>query len=104
MALCTPALVYLGISVIFLIIVYIQNVGNNNLYCLGTQKCEVSNINMIFFIKMIYILFWTWLLNLICSINKTISWIIVFFPVILVFISFGIILMRGIKLESMNNL
>ena len=93
MALCTPALVYLGISVIFLIIVYIQNVGNNNLYCLGTQKCEVSNINMIFFIKMIYILFWTWLLNLICSAGSpAISWFLVLLPFILMFIMLAIMM------------
>ena len=87
MALCTPAIAYLGISILFLIIVYFQNVGNINLYCLGTQSCEVSNISMIFFIKMIYILFWTWILNLICSSGApSIAWFLVLLPFILMFI------------------
>jgi hypothetical protein len=87
MALCSPAMAYLGISILFLIIVYIQNVGNVNLYCLGTQSCEVSHINIIFFIKLIYILFWTWILNLICSSGSpSIAWFLVLLPFILMFI------------------
>ena len=93
MALCTPAIAYLGISILFLIIVYIQNVGNINLYCLGTQSCEVSNISMIFFIKLIYILFWTWLLNLICNAGSpSIAWFLVLLPFILMFIMLAIML------------
>ena len=94
MALCSPAIAYLGISILFLIIVYIQNVGNVNLYCLGTQSCEVSNINMIFFIKLIYILFWTWILNLICSSGSpSIAWFLVLLPFILMFIMLAMMMM-----------
>lgn len=94
MALCSPALAYLGISILFLIIVYIQNVGNVNLYCLGTQSCEVSNINIIFFIKLIYILFWTWILNLICSSGSpSIAWFLVLLPFILMFIMLAMMML-----------
>ena len=64
--LCTPAYVYLVISVIFIIIAAIQNYGNINVYCLGSYSCDVSSTFLIFIIKLLYVLFWTWILNLIC--------------------------------------
>ena len=69
--LCTPAYVYLVISTIALIIMIFQNYGNVNTYCLGDYSCNVSSTAMIFIIKAIYILFWTWILNLMCSANAT---------------------------------
>lgn len=93
LSLCTPAMVYLGISTLFLVVVYFQNVGNINIYCIGTQSCNVSNISMIFIIKVIYILFWTWLLNLICSAGSpSIAWFLVLLPFILMFIMLAMML------------
>jgi|688.fasta_scaffold328950_1 hypothetical protein len=102
--LCAPAKFYLVMSIVYYILILLQNIGSRDRFYLGSYSCSHSNPGIILLINGLYILLWTWLLNLICSVNKTISWIIVFFPVILLFISFGIILMRGIKLESMNNL
>jgi len=39
--LCTPAYVYLVISGIALVIMFSQNIGNFNVYCLGTYNCSV---------------------------------------------------------------
>jgi hypothetical protein len=82
--LCTPAYVYFAISVIFLIVVYTQNYYNQNVYCLGSYSCDVTNVWLIFAMKIIYILFWTWILNLICLAGiPALSWFFVLFPFVL---------------------
>jgi hypothetical protein len=85
--LCTPSYVYLVISIIALIIMLFQNFGNANMYCLGSYTCDVSSTTLIFFIKILYVLFWTWILNLICRAGySTISWFLVLLPFILMFV------------------
>ena len=85
--LCTPAYIYFIISVFALIIMIVQNFGNTNTYCLGTYECDVSNIYIIFIIKILYVLLWTWILNLICSLGGTpIAWFLLLLPFIIFFI------------------
>lgn len=85
--LCTPAYVYLVISGIALAVMFLQNLGNVNLYCLGSYSCEVSNTSMLFVIKLLYVLFWTWLLNIICRGGATaFAWALVLFPLVLMFL------------------
>ena len=94
--LCTPAYVYLVISTIALIIMIFQNYGNVNTYCLGDYSCNVSSTAMIFIIKAIYILFWTWILNLMCSANATsVAWFLLLLPLIIMFILIGAMLVSG---------
>ena len=88
--LCTPSYVYLVISVIALILMTIQNYGNKNKYCLGPYKCDDTNTLLIFVIKLLYVLFWTWLLNVMCRGGATsFAWFLVLFPFILMFIMLG---------------
>ena len=85
--LCTPAYIYLVISMILLVVMYIQNRNNVDVYCLGAYECDVTNVTAIFLVKFVYILFWTWILNLICSSGFTsISWLLLLLPVILFFL------------------
>lgn len=85
--LCTPSYVYLVISIIAIVIMFAQNIGNVDKYCLGTYTCTVSSTVLIFLIKAIFILFWTWVLNLICRAGApAISWFLVLLPFILMFI------------------
>ena len=85
--LCKPALVYLTISTIALIIIIFQNIGSQNKYCLGSTSCTTPHLMAIFVMKIFYILFWTWILNLICKGGSTfIAWILVLVPLILQFI------------------
>jgi hypothetical protein len=85
--LCTPAYVYLVISSIALVVMFMQNVGNTKIYCVGSYSCDVSNTSMIFVIKLIYILFWTWLLNIICRGGATsFAWLLVLLPIVLLFL------------------
>ncbi len=85
--LCTPSYVYLVISSIALIVMLYQNIGNVNTYCLGSYTCNVSSTALVFIIKAVYILFWTWILNLMCKANATnIAWLVLLLPVIIMFV------------------
>jgi hypothetical protein len=85
--LCTPSYIYLVISGIALAILLYQNVGQVNQYCVGDFTCTVSSTAMIFILKAIYILFWTWVLNLICRAGAPgIAWIVLLLPFILMFV------------------
>ena len=92
--LCTPSYVYLVISMIALFIMLFQNIGNANLYCLGSYSCSVGSTTLIFVIKILYILFWTWILNLICRAGATnIAWFLVLFPFILMFVLLALLML-----------
>jgi hypothetical protein len=84
--LCTPSYVYFIISFIGLVLSAIQNMGNNHRYCLGNFSCPVSNCMFIFIIKIIVILFWTWILNLMCKDGHSeIAWFLVLLPFVIFF-------------------
>ena len=90
--LCTPAYVYLVISTIALIIMAYQNLGNGNMYCIGSYNCNVSSVFMIFILKALYVLFWTWVLNIICRGGAPgLAWFFVLLPYILMFILIGML-------------
>lgn len=85
--LCTPSRVYFVISSIFILLAFFQNYGNSNLYCLGSRSCDVSNTYLIFLLKIVYVLFWTWVLNLICKSGASpIAWFLVLIPFLLMFL------------------
>jgi hypothetical protein len=93
--LCAPSFIYFVISIFALIIIFFQNLGNTNSYSIGSFSCKVPNTIIVFIVKLIYILFWTYILNLICKDgNSEISWLLVLFPFILLFIIIGIIMMN----------
>lgn len=85
--LCTPAMIYLVISLIALILITMQNINNTNKLCVGNYSCIVPNVTLVLFLNLVYILFWTWILSLICNAGyKFISWILLLMPFILVFL------------------
>jgi len=93
--LCTPASIYFIISMIALIIVFFQNLGNNYSYNIGTFSCRVPNTTLVLVVKLIYILFWTWVLNLICKDgHEEISWLLVLLPWIFILVMIGLLLMN----------
>ena len=93
--LCSPAFIYFIFSMIALILVLFQNLGNTNNYNVGSFSCKVPNTAIIFIIKLIYILFWTYILNLICKDgHKTLSWLLVLLPWILLFVIMGILMLN----------
>jgi len=85
--LCPPARFYLILSVFSYIIMFIQNLGKDKMYCLGAIGCSTENSIYIFIFKAIYIIFWTWLLNVICKGGgSSFSWLLVLLPFILMFV------------------
>jgi len=93
--LCTPSLVYFVISIISLTAVLLQNLGNTNSYHVGSFSCRVPSTALIFIVKLVYILFWSWVLNLICKDGHTgISWLLVLFPFILLFVMMGLLIIN----------
>ena len=85
--LCTPAFIYFLLSVIGIVVTLITNLGNTNIYALGRFSSPVPNTMLVFIIKLIYIFFWTWILNLMCKDgHREISWFLVLLPFILYFL------------------
>jgi hypothetical protein len=85
--LCAPSMLYFIISIISLIVAILMNLGHNNKLVLGSYSMSVVNTTLIFVIKLIFILLWTWILNLICKDgHEVISWILVFLPFIAMFL------------------
>jgi hypothetical protein len=84
---CPPAQFYFIISIVSLVIMGYQNLGNSTLYCIGDYNCDVPNTGMVFVIKLLYVVFWTWLLNVICRGGASwFAWLIVLLPILLLFI------------------
>lgn len=98
--LCDPAKLYFVISTVSYIFILLQNVGTQGRFTLGSYSCRHSNPALLLLVQALYIVFWTWLLDLICKINKGISWVIVLFPYLLLFVALGIVLMHGVQKDK----
>ena len=93
-SLCTPAYVYLVISVISLVILLVQNMGNTDTYCVGAYGCKVNTLS-VFVGKILYIAFWTYALNYLCRAGyKNISWFLLLLPFISLFILLGLLILH----------
>ena len=100
--LCNPAKFYFVISVLSYILILLQNIGNYGRFTLGNYSCRHSNQPMFLFFQAFYIVFWTWLLNIICKVNTSSSWIIVLFPFLLFFIVIGMVLFQGMHKDKQD--
>lgn len=93
--LCAPAYFYLVISAISILVIGFQNFNNTDVYCLGSYTCNVTSIGLIFLIKIVYVLFWTWILNLICRAGATsIAWFLVLIPFIIFFMLLALLFIQ----------
>jgi hypothetical protein len=96
--LCKPAMVYLAISVVALVAIAYQNMGLNNMYCMGSYSCYVPSTAAVIFSEAIYILFWTWILHLMCRTGyASISWFLVVFPLLLFFVLIGLMMLVSLN-------
>ena len=85
--LCIPALIHLVISLIGLITLILVSKETNNMICVNNTKCNVGNKGVFFAVEGILILFWTFILDLLCKSGyKLLSWILILLPFILFFI------------------
>lgn len=72
----------------------VQNLGNKQTFTLGLFSCRVANTLLVLIFNLIYILFWTWVLNLICKDGySNISWFLVLLPFIFLFVILGALML-----------
>jgi len=82
----------------------VQNLGNSRRYNLGMLSSRVPSTFLVFVVEIIYILFWTWVLNLMCKDgHKEIAWFLVLIPFILLFLLQGS-MMSGSSYEGFEDL
>ena len=85
-SLCNPAKFYFIISTIFFVLLLLQNLGQGSQFNLGVHSVNFHQTPMILIGNLLYLLAWTWLLNIICKhLHPIISWVLVFFPLIISF-------------------
>lgn len=102
--LCTPAMVYFVVSFLGIAMAIIQNLGNSTKYCLGMFSCNVPSVVLIFIMKIAYVLFWTWILNLMCKDgHSNIAWFLVILPFVLLFVILGLIMLSSDKKPRRRN-
>jgi len=81
-----------------IIMVIIQNLGNSRTYSLGFVTTHVTSTTMVFMVKILFILFWTWVLNLICKDGHSgIAWLLVLFPFILLFVIMALVMISPMR-------
>ena len=73
-----------------MLLVAFQNFGDYTRYNIGSISHKVSNVFVVFVIQGLYVIFWTYILNLICKDNnKSLAWLLVLLPYILSFVILG---------------
>ncbi len=103
-SLCTPAYVYLGVSLLGFISLLIQNCKETYKYKAGAWDVPTPCHNIIFFIfKAFYILIWTYILDKLCKNGYTkLSWFLFLMPLIFMFILIGLFILVLTKKEGMS--
>lgn len=100
---CTPAIIYLLLSVFALLVLVFTNMGNQNTLCVGEYECPVDNLFVIYFIKVLYIAFVTIILDSLCKNGwGVISWFLVFLPIIFFFVILGAFMIFKNSSSSVN--
>jgi hypothetical protein len=99
--LCSPALVYLSIESIILLSIILQNINSQNRLCIGNYSCDMSSMIPFYIIKILYISFWTFILNLMCNGGySSFAWFLVLLPILLFFVGLGFFMIA--KLPGIN--
>jgi hypothetical protein len=79
--LCTPALVYFMLSITSILLIIIFTLTNKKL---KSKRMMIINVLLIHFIS---VLFWSFILNLICKyVDIRVSWFLVIFPYLMSFL------------------
>ena len=102
--LCKPAKLYLFLSVFILLSMIIQNLGKNNILCFGPLECYEVNKIALLLIKLLYISFWTFILQMICKGGYTnVSWALVLLPIILFGLTLVMYMLNRGVMEGFNS-
>ena len=84
---------------------FVQNCQDSSTYNIGTYSVDSPCHNGVFFlIKDVYIIAWTYLLNLLCKNGfKTVSWALVLLPFVGMFIAIGLLMFLLLKRENFED-
>jgi hypothetical protein len=97
-SLCVPAQFYLAISTISIIMILAQNLNGENKYCVGQFKAPCNNKVSAFAMKILYIIVWTLILDYLCRKGYSkVSWLLVLFPLIMMFVLIGGFMLLAIR-------
>ncbi len=103
--LCTPALIYFVLSAFAIVLMAMQNINDTSVYCVGSYSCQGTNNMVLFAFKIIYVIFWTWLLNVLCQSGyETVSWVLVILPFVLMFIFVAMVFASHVPVNKYNPL
>lgn len=93
--LCTPAMIYFFISVSTLLGMIYSNWGNTNRFCMGDFECQTDSTYLIYIIKLVYLVIVTITLDSLCKNGYAgISWFLIFFPILFVFVAAGLYMIK----------
>lgn len=96
--LCSPALVYLTIEALILLSIILQNIGKPGMLCIGNYSCNMANMFPFYLIKVLYISFWTFVLNLMCKGGYgSFAWFLVLLPIMLFFVGLGLFMISNLR-------
>ena len=98
-SLCPPAKLYLVMSGVAILLLFVQNLREPKHYQVGSYKIPLHHHNILYFIiKIAIVAGWTWALNKFCSKGyKGVAWFLVIVPYILFFVGIGLVVVSGMK-------
>ena len=111
--LCTPAKAYITLAILYSISAYFSmnrfsnfmQVNQSKLHpYLNSLNFSVSqSTNSVTLVNILFTLFWTWVLNRLCSAGHTrVSWLLVLFPYLLMFIGLFIAIWALLKMHIVS--
>ena len=87
---CTPARFYVYVSLFSMLLMVVQNVGNEGVFCVGSAQCAAPSLLAIFLGQALYIAFWTLVLQGLCKAGyEGLSWFVFLFPLVMFFVIIG---------------
>lgn len=97
--LCSPAQLYLIISILSITSLFYQNYNDPEHYCIGIYKTKsLCNNKFYFLFKFLYIVIWLFILQKLCSKGyTTVSWLLVLLPILGMFIIIGLLVIFLMK-------
>ena len=100
--LCPPAAFFLIISSMTIVILALYNrLTGINVYCIAREECNLPSAPVMYTIKVVFVLFWTWILNSICQLGTTtISWFLVLIPYLIFVIMMVFYYLGGLATNS----
>ncbi len=92
MKLCAPASIHFVISMVGLITLLLLSKDVKNVICVNNINCNVGNKPAFFTVEGLLILFWTFILDLLCKSGyRLLSWLLILMPFILFLIVISLV-------------